>query len=344
MKLLVLLDRGVDVRVPPLRDPRSGRVREEWLVRETDPGSAAALDLALRLKTMRPDTEVTLVHFGPPDAEPWLRRESARGADRVVRVWDEEAAGVQVAAKALILAAAAQAAGFDLVLAGAAGVVDACGQLGVLLAANLGVTCVTQVIDIVVPAAAGAAAAERPGAGEKVEITRVLDRGFRERAEAHLPLVATVAPGAAGGAPPADIPAAGLLAAQTREVAVWDLADLGVPRERVRRADGSLRYGRPQPRSPRLRPIAAPDPALPAFDRILKLIEGSVQRREGRVVRRPAEETVEEIFRTLRDESWLDHLRRGGGLMADDCSPDGEQRAAAGDLAASKGFEAGDCL
>ena len=43
MRILVLLEVGADVRIPPELDPRSGRVREEWLVRELDPASARAL-------------------------------------------------------------------------------------------------------------------------------------------------------------------------------------------------------------------------------------------------------------------------------------------------------------
>jgi hypothetical protein len=103
-----------------------------------------------------------------------------------------------------------------------------------------------------------------------------------------------------------------LLAAQRAEIPVWDLADLGVPLDRVRRADRALRFGRTRAVRPRLRPLAAPDPALPAFERVLELVQGSVQRREGRVVQKATGEIVEEVFSTLRDEGWLDHLRRGG--------------------------------
>ena len=92
--------------------------------------------------------------------------------------------------------------------------------------------------------------------------------------------------------------------AETREVPVWDLADLGVPLAQLRRAGEALLAGPPRPARPRLHPIAAPDSALPAFDRILKLVEGSVKRREGRVVRQGPDETVEEIFQALQ----------GGGL------------------------------
>ena len=143
-----------------------------------------------------------------------------------------------------------------------------------------------------------------------VEIVRGLDRGFRERVAAGLPLVATVS---AGPSPREEAPASpsafARLRAQAREIRVWDLADLGVPLAQVRRAGEALRPGPPRPARPRLHGVAAPDSSLPAFERILKLVEGSVKRREGRVVRRTGDETAEAIFEALRAEGWLDHLR-----------------------------------
>ena len=315
MRVLVLVEVGADVRVPPDRDPRSGRVRHEWLVREIDPASAAAFELAMNLKASGPNTEVTAIHLGPPDHEVWLRRLLARGADRVVRVWDEELAGLRAPGKAAVLAAAAQAAGFDLVLTGAAGVLDAGGQLGVLVAARLGVPCATQAVDVtrVAGVAQTTDVASHPGAqAPALDITRALDRGYRERVRALLPTVATVSPSPSRAqSAPAAASVAALLAAQAYQVPVWDLADLGVPRDAVRLAEEPLRFRPPAPPRPRLHPLAAPDPALPAFDRILKLVQGSVKRREGRVVRQPAERIVDEVFAALRDEGWLDHLRPG---------------------------------
>jgi len=311
MRVLVLLGVGADTRIPPERDPRSGRVREEWLVREVDPDSARALDLALRLKALGGAVEVTVVHFGPEDATPWLRRAVAAGVDRAVRVWDCETAGARAPGKAGVLAAAAQASGFDLVLTGAKGAVDAGGQLGVLVSALLKVPCVTQVVDISADESESA-----PLRQDRLQMVRGLDRGFRERVGVSLPVLATVssAEGFTGLGTDAStaslvVTANSLLAAQAREITVWDAADLGVPLQRVRDAERCLNYGRPRSPRPRLRPIAAPDSTLPAFDRILRLIEGSVKRREGRIVRGAPEETVDEIFRTLRDEGWLDHLR-----------------------------------
>lgn len=302
MKLLVFLQVGADVRVPPQCDPRSGRVREEWLVRELDPGSSRALDVALSLKAAGQGLEVTAMHLGPANAEPWLRGAIARGCASAVRVWDEEIAASRAAGKALIAAAAARAAGFDLILTGSCGVLRGSGQFGVLLAAHLGVPAVTRVTAVRVTEEA-----------RTLELTRALAYGFRERVAAELPFVATVT--AEEVVPRADtepaVPAAALLAAQLAALPVWSLADLGVPSDQPRRATETLEAGAIRALRPRLRALAAPDAALPAFERILKLVQGSVECREGRVVRKPADEVVEEIFTTLRDEGWLDHLRAG---------------------------------
>ena len=163
------------------------------------------------------------------------------------------------------------------------------------------------------------------------EIVRGLDRGFRERVAARLPLVATVS---AGPSPREEAPASPSaftrLRAQSREIPVWDLADLGVPLAQVRGAGEALRFGAPHPARPRLHTIAAPDSSLPAFERILKLVEGSVKRREGRVVRHSDDETAEAIFDVLRAEGWLDHLRPGDA--GPDVDPDvGPARESSGE-------------
>ena len=80
MKVLVFLDVAVDVRIPPERDPRSGRVREDWLVTEIDPAGARALDLALALTSDRPNGHLTAVHLGPPEHDSSFARLSPAAA------------------------------------------------------------------------------------------------------------------------------------------------------------------------------------------------------------------------------------------------------------------------
>jgi electron transfer flavoprotein beta subunit len=168
-----------------------------------------------------------------------------------------------------------------------------------LAAAQLQVPCVTRV---------GAAALSADA--HRLTATRELEGGFRETVEAALPLVVAVAAGAAGKAAPAvPLTARALLAAREQDIPVWTLADLGVIPGTVRDADRPLEYGPPAPRRPRLHPVTPPDPTLPAFDRILALVQGSVKSRGGRVVRGSGAEVAEEVFEVLSDEGWLDHLR-----------------------------------
>ena len=345
MRILVLQQSAPDLRVPPERDLRTGRLRSEWDVTQLDPADSAALDLALRLKvrlsaaaeqsdagqpsatadqagrTPAPPTEVVLLHLGPAEAEPWLRDGLARGADRAVRVWDGEVAKAFAPGLAVVVAAAAAALACDLVLTGVAGSAYGSGQLGVLVARRLEYACVTQVAGLAEPTAedGGLSTVSRGeiGAGRTsglpatgpttLRLARGLAAGYVELVEVDLPAVVTVLPGATEEFR-APLPA--VLAAQEAAIAVWDLATLGVPSADVRAADHALRYGRLRTSRPRLRPLAAPDASLSAFERIQGLIQGAVRRREGRVVRAGDLSVAQEVFAALRDGGWLDHLRR----------------------------------
>jgi electron transfer flavoprotein beta subunit len=306
VRILVLLELAGDVSLRAqsdgLRDERfanAERAPHDWRIRQVDPAAQRALDLALDLKTMAPGTEVTLVHLGPDHAEHWMREEAARGCDGVLRVWDGELAGACTQVKALVLAAAAQSWGFDLVLAGAASLSSAGGQLGVVAAAHLGVPCVTQVCAIEPVGDAGP---------DALVVTRALAGGYRERASVTLPAVVTVVPAAKSPANVAAVPE--LLRWRAETIPVWDVARLGVPREQLQAAARPLRASALRSPRPRRKPIAAPDQSAPAFDRILQLVAGTVQRRRAQVVRGTPDELAVEIVATMSREGWLDHLRR----------------------------------
>ncbi len=316
VRILVLQQISPDLRVSPERDLRTDRLRPEWDVTQLDPADCAALDVALRLKagllseaeksdTAPSPAEVVLLHLGLAEAEPWLRDGLARGADRAVRVWDGALAEARAPGLAVVVAAAAATLACNLVLTGAFGSAYASGQLGVLVARRLGYACVTQVRGL---ADLGAAIHS-----QNLYLVRRLAAGYVELVEAELPAVVTVLPGEVAEF---EAPLSALLAAQQAEIIVWDLATLGVPALDVMSADYPLRHGRLRTPRPRMRPLAAPDSELSAFERIQGLVNGAVHRREGRVVR-PSERTVAwEVFATLRDEGWLDHLHAAASKLA----------------------------
>ncbi len=77
-----------------------------------------ALEEALRLKDSAGDTEVVVVSLGPERARESLRKALAMGADRVLLVADEAAAGSDLVATTRVLAKALERERPDLVLLG----------------------------------------------------------------------------------------------------------------------------------------------------------------------------------------------------------------------------------
>ena len=83
-----------------------------------NPFDANAVEEALKLKEAAGEAEVVIVSLGPEKALEAMRRALAMGADRVVLVSDEAAAGSDLVATSRVLAAALEREGADLVLFG----------------------------------------------------------------------------------------------------------------------------------------------------------------------------------------------------------------------------------
>ncbi len=94
-----------------LRLDRSG----EGALNEFD---AHALEEALKVKDADAETEVVVLSMGPAKAAETMRKALAMGADRVVLVTDDAAAGSDLLATSAVLAAAIQKESPDLVLLG----------------------------------------------------------------------------------------------------------------------------------------------------------------------------------------------------------------------------------
>jgi electron transfer flavoprotein beta subunit len=304
-------------------------VRHEWQVPEVYGPDARALDVALDLKASCPGSTVCLLHAGSSQAESWLREALARGCDQAVRLWDGEIAGLGPAGEAAVLAAGAAAAGFDLILIGGANETAPSEQAAAVIAARLGVPCAGRVLAIE-PVA-------QPG---RLRLVRGLDAGYEERGDVLLPAVLAVS--GSGSESLASLPA--LLAAQSAEVAVWDLSDLGLAPEALRAAEAAVARRGPRPPRPGLRPVAAPSSALSAFERIQQLLQGTTKRRAGKVVRGTPGELAEEIFQVLLSEGWLDHLapEAPGGASASGERPPSAVSAPGGEGGTSGGAGAGD--
>ncbi len=297
MKILVFVKEVVDVQIPLACGATTGWLKPDWNVSILDPASASALEAALEIKDCKPGTHVTVVHLGAPSGERWVREGIALGCDEGLRVWEEGLHEIQATQKALIFARLASMLGFDLICVGARSSDTGNGQVGTLLAAHLDMPCVTSAHVLGV------------SGDEFLEIVRGRDPGCRERLHHPLPLIVTMEP-REGLTRSASL--SRRIEANDRGVPSLGLAQIGTPdhfpaKQALTLSLGPLRF--PQPRTRSANP---PDPSLPAFDRISRLLSGPTKGREGTLVRGNGDELVEELFRTLVEEGWLTHLRAEG--------------------------------
>jgi electron transfer flavoprotein beta subunit len=109
-----------------------------------------AVEQALRIAESADDAEVTVVTVGPEDARDAVRKALQMGAHRGVHVEDDGVHGSDVMGTSLVLAAAVEKTGYDLVICGMASTDGVMGVLPALLAERLGVPQVTLLSEVAV--------------------------------------------------------------------------------------------------------------------------------------------------------------------------------------------------
>ncbi len=248
-----------------------------------NPNDAQALALAIKFKEAHSQTEITVVSLGPGRVETYLRDGLAAGADRAIRVWEEGLADLSPYQKSKILSGALALAGFDLILAGARSLDNASGLVGPLMAAWLDMPCICETV---------AFELEKDG----MTVTRNFSKGIQERLFCRLPAVLAVAGGQE------KLPYASLekiMDSQAARIICYSLADIGVSPEELKNDPTRISgFSFPRPR-----PKAAPyDASLPAFYRILALLEGGISRRRGEILKGDTDALVNQLFELLMRE------------------------------------------
>lgn len=294
MRILVFIKEVFDTTIPLEYSYNTGRLLSDWNVIQLNPPDRKAIDIALKIKKERSDTHITLIHLGPPSAARWIRDGLALGADEGLRIWKDDIEGCSVNAKTFICARTAQILGFDCILAGNKSEDTMSGQLGTLLASHLDLPVINSVTDLTLKQK------------KKVIAVKNLSKGFKERIECPLPLVITTD---ASDTLEHYASFAALVEAYEKEIPCWDLAQIGIPIQSIREKNALMTCESLRLPKPRLKTIPAPDSSLPAFERIKQLIEGAIKPRGGKIVKKDEEGIVEELFQTLRNEGWLDHLK-----------------------------------
>ena len=153
-------------------------IGEQYVSYELNEWDDYAVEEAVQLSEADEDDEVEVVTatIGPERSEETIRQALAKGADRAVRVWDDDLAEVDVldpTMKARLLAGVVEEVEPDLVLTGVQGGDDAFGATGVALAETVDYQWAAVVNDLDLDADAGVASVHRELEGGVEELTDV---------------------------------------------------------------------------------------------------------------------------------------------------------------------------
>jgi electron transfer flavoprotein beta subunit len=288
MKILVCIKEAVDTKLSLDTGPCNGVLFREGLPSCLNPNDAAALAMALELKSANNGVEITLASFGVERVESYLRNGLASGADKAIRIWDEELIEISPRQKAIILAGAASLYYADLILTGARSLDTGNGITGQMIAARLGLSCVCDAVNIKLEAGL-----------KSITIVKDLGRGEREKLECPIPSVVTVK--GEGKLLYASLDR--LIDSKYSEVALLTPADLGISEIDLKKEPCRVR-GLVQPRPD---PVKVPplDSSLPAYYRILQLLQGGIAKRKGQMLSGSSEEITEQLFRLFLEEGVL---------------------------------------
>ena len=191
---------GPDLRVDRTNVPVVVNANDEY-----------ALEAALKLVEAAGEGEVTLLAMAPAAAPETLRKALAMGAQRGVLICDPSLAGSDTLSTVRVLAAGLRRLEYDLVLAGADTSDGGAGVVAAGVAVSVGLPYLSY------------AATIEPGDG-RVVVHRLSPVGY-DVIEAALPalVVATQALGE-----PRYPSLRGIMAARSKEISTWSLADLGL--------------------------------------------------------------------------------------------------------------------
>jgi len=216
MKIVVCIKRvpATDTRIKVGADGTS--IDNSQIESIISPYDEFAVEAALQMKEAAGEGEVTIVTLGPGDATKELRTCLAMGADKAILLKDDASSDRAAGTTAHALAACISGLSPDLVLCGKQAVDRDQGQVGSLLAARLGMPCVTEIKKLEI--ADGKAVVERAG-----------DGGTTESWEVPLPAVLTTTKGLNE---PRYASLKGIMAAKKKPIDEAE-ADLGDPRLKV---------------------------------------------------------------------------------------------------------------
>jgi len=288
MQIIICLKEVIDTALSLDSGLTNRVVFNEGLPRRLNPPDMAALNLALSLKST--GVEITVVSIGEERVESYLRDALAIGPDKAVRIWEEDFTDLSPAQKALLLSGLAASTGADLVITGVRSLDTGSGQVGLMMAARLGWACVSDVTGV-----------ELAPEQNNLILTKDIGKGEREKVKCPLPAVITVK--GDGQLPFAALD--NLIERKAAAIPVLKAADLGVTAGLLKSFSYSARLVFPRPPLTKAPPL---DSTLPAFERILQLLQGGITGRKGRRLEGNTAQVAEQLYRILVEEGVLKTL------------------------------------
>jgi electron transfer flavoprotein beta subunit len=203
---------------------------KKTLIREGVPSilnhdDANALEEALKIKDKWPDTHITVVTMGPPQAKDMLIECLAMGADEAVLASDRALGGSDTWATSNAVAAAIEKVGaFDILFAGRQAIDGDTAQVGPQIAEKLGLPQVTYVQEF-----------EIADDQKSITVKRALEDGY-ELIKVQTPCMLTTIKELNT---PRYMSVGGIFDACAKEIPTWTAADLGVDPEKQVGLDAS---------------------------------------------------------------------------------------------------------
>ena len=193
-------------------NPETGTLIRDGVPSILNNDDANALEQALQIKDANPDTTVTVLTMGPPQAREMLQECLAMGADEAILLSDRALGGSDTWATSNALAAGLRKAGpFDLIFAGRQAIDGDTAQVGPQIAEKMGLPQVTYVKEFELE-------------GDAVTVKRALEDGY-EKLRVKLPCVLTAIKELNT---PRYMSVPGILRAAKAEIPVWSAEDIGV--------------------------------------------------------------------------------------------------------------------
>ena len=266
-------------------DVKGAEIDPEKMVFMLNPYDEIAVEEAIRIKERLSNCEVIIITTGSSKSEEALRYSFAFGADRMIRIEDQN---FGCWSTAMVLAEVIKDLDYDLIL---------CGKKSIDTNGNNVASFLAELLDI--PQVSGIVRLETLVQEKKAIVDRYLGRGDREVVECDLPALFTVENGLNNPRYPS-LPHR--ISAEKEKIEVLNLRSLGVNLDQEMDLTEFMSLSPPRPK-PKKR--FTPDSNLSAGERMRLIMSGGVSEKKSDLLEGKSEDIADRIVEVLIQEKIL---------------------------------------